>query len=154
VSRRYLNIVELIQLSNAVTNATDDLTDAQVERVVQWANTVRAESALLERVLAGDVAITLPNDGNREMRFGLTQKGRDRAQETVKTIFADFKKTLAEQRERIAARTKPAETKPTNGTSTDLTNYMRELLDGLFGKQTPETIKADAERNAKKGGAS
>jgi len=154
VSRLGLNLTELAQLSLAIArghSSANEPTHEQIDRVLEWADTTKADAETLKHVFEGDLAISIPDvdeeaDNAFDFKFTLTAKGHAKVKAQVDATIERFKQHVKATTQRV-----PAETKP-EAPSSDLTAVLRSLLDGLFGKQTPESIKADAERNAKVGG--
>lgn len=54
-------------------------TEEELQRILEWANDVRASESLLDNVLAGNMFVRI-KEGD-EPRFSLTAKGKHRAKE-------------------------------------------------------------------------
>lgn len=135
-----LNITELAQLSMAITNDADALDDAQIERVCSWANDVRYRALVLERVLAGEVAVTVPANPAAPLHFALSEKGRDKAKTAIADVFYKLAQTIDEAEKRIATQSRQVARK------FDPTTFLRDLLTEVLGSQTVETIQADSKK--------
>lgn len=119
-----LTLTELGQLSLAIArNGEEETTDAQLDRIIKWAETARADAHTLEHVLAGDLAVRAV-DG-RDLEFKITAQGREKLRAKIDEAFSRFKDVLKKEGERITARERA-----TKG------NALVDLIEQIFGKKT------------------